>query len=183
MKWENNKWTNFFFFFLGCLICYLTLQVSLFNIKKELDVPSIIISALSLCVGIYIADSIQNKISKNQNTHAYLIAKIDVLWIKFNVFAEPLCYSTLVDVSVIRLYNNNIINSLSFIKNIYKSFEIDTSCLIDLEDKFETLENNLSNLPANNNIVDFTPIREIIESNILQINICFTIILKNIQKI
>jgi hypothetical protein len=183
MKWENNKWTNFFFFFLGCLICYLTLQVSLFDIKKELDIPGIIVNVLSLCVGIYIADSIQNKINKNQNTHTYLITKIDALWIKFNDFAEPLSYNTLVDVTVLRSYNKNLIHPLSFIKNIYTSFEIDTSYLIDLENKLDTLESNLSNLPANNNIIDFNQIQRVIENDILQVNLCFTIILKNIQKI
>jgi hypothetical protein len=183
MKWENNKWTNFFFFLFGCLICYLTLQISLFDIKKELDVPGIIINALSLCVGIYIADSIQNKINKNQNTHTYLITKIDALWIKFNDFAAPLSYSTYVDAAVLRTYNKNLIHPLSFINHIYTSFEIDTSCLMDLENKLDALETNLSNLRADNNIIDFNQIQGVIENDILQINLCFTIILKNIQKI
>jgi hypothetical protein len=44
---------------------------------------------------------------------------------------------------------------------------------MDLENKLDALETNLSNLRADNNIIDFNQIQGIIENDILQINYIF----------
>jgi hypothetical protein len=103
------------------------------------------------------------------------------LWISFNNFSEKLTYDTKVEALVIKDFSKNIIHPLSFLKNIFNSFQIEINPILNLENKLETLENKLSNLPSNENVIDFSESKVTIENDILEINKCFSEILKIIQ--
>ena len=180
MKWKDSIWLAVSFF-VGVLICYLTLQYSYFTIKKELDIPSIIISLLTLLIGLFIAITIQKKINKGQNQYSYISNKLDVLWGSFNDFSGKLSYDTKVDVSSIRKLIKDVIHPVSFLKNIFESFSINDNCVCELEEKLDELETKLSNYPATENIIDFNEDKIVIENMILEINKYFSKILKEIQ--
>lgn len=77
MQWKINKWRLLIAFFAGVLICFISTQFSYFEIKKELDVPGLIMGVLGLGIGLLIADTIQKKINKNQNKYTFLESKLD----------------------------------------------------------------------------------------------------------
>jgi len=52
-----------------------------------------------------------------------------------------------------------------------------------LENKLEELEDKISNLPANNNVINISSERVDLENKILEINKCFSEIMKKIQKL
>ena len=180
MKWSNKIWV-LVSFFTGVFICYLTLQFSYFETKKELDVPNIILSIITLLIGLFIAVTLQKKLNKSQNQHTYLVSKLDILWNSFNDFSQKLSYDTKVDISSIRKFMTDVIHPTSFLKSIFESFDVNDNCVCNLEEKLENLESKLSNLPAENNIVDFSSESSIIQNNILEINKCFSQVLKEIQ--
>jgi hypothetical protein len=183
MKWKDKYWGYCLWFLLGVLVCYISLQYTFFDIKKELDIPSLVISGISLLIGLYIADTLQKRVNKNQNKHTYLVTKLDNLWMEFNDFSEDLAYSTKVRAESLRKFNQEIVYPVSFLKSIFNSFEVDETCVCDLELKLEELESKLSNIPAKNNVVDFGDIKPEVDEMILKINTCFSSILKVIQEV
>ena len=180
MKWKNKIWI-LVSFFVGVFICYLTLQYSYFETKKELDIPNIILSIITLLIGLFIAVTLQKRLNKSQNQHTYLVSKLDTLWNSFNDFSQKLSYDTRVDISSIRKLMSDVIHPMSFLKSVFESFEVDDNCVCDLESKLENLESKLSNISAENNVIDFTTENSIIQNNILEINKCFSKVLKEIQ--
>jgi hypothetical protein len=180
MKWKNKIWI-LVSFFVGVFICYLTLQYSYFETKKELDIPNIILSIITLLIGLFIAVTLQKRLNKSQNQHTYLVSKLDILWNSFNDFSQKLSYDTRVDISSIRKLMTDVIHPMSFLKSVFESFEVDDNCVCDLESKLENLESKLSNISAENNVIDFTTENSIIQNNILEINKCFSKVLKEIQ--
>jgi len=182
MKWANSIWI-LISFLTGVFICYLTLQFSYFELKMELDIPNIILSVITLLIGLFIAITLQKKVNRSQNQHSYLIGKLDTQWISFNVFSQKIIYDNTIDVTSIRSLINDVIRPSAFLKNIFISFCLDSTCVINLENKLEELESTISNIPANNNIVNISSERVIIENKILEINKCFSDVMKKIQKI
>lgn len=182
MKWENKLWI-IVSFFVGSFVCYLTLQVSFFEIKTELDVPNIILSIITLIIGLFIAITLQKRINKGQNQYSYISNKLDTLWSSFNDFSEKLSYDTRIDISSIRTLIKDIIRPTSFLKNIFESFEIPDNCVCELEEKLDAFESKLSDCPAENNIIDISTEKEQIENMALEINKCFSNILKKIQEL
>jgi len=180
MKWGNKIWI-LVSFFTGVFICYLTLQFSYFETKKELDVPNIILSIITLLIGLFIAVTLQKKLNKSQNQHTYLVGKLDTLWNSFNDFSQKLSYDTKIDISSIRKLLTDVIHPIPFLKNIFESFGVNDNCVCNLEEKLENLESKLSNMPADNNVIDFSDESSIIQNNILEINKCFSQVLKEIQ--
>jgi len=180
MKWKN-KWLNIAFFFGGFLACYISLQFTYFDIKTEIDLPSLILNILALLVGLYIAETLQKRVNQNQIQYEYLINKLDCLWKEFNDFSEKLSYDDKIEVLAIQDFNKEVIYPISFLKNIFNSFSTEDECVCNLENKLESFETFLSELPANNNIADYTQHKEIIKQNIIEINRCFSVILKSIQ--
>lgn len=154
MKWGNKIWI-LVSFFVGVFICYLTLQFSYFEIKKELDIPNIILSIITLLIGLFIAVILQKKVAKSQNKYTHLVSKLDTLWNSFNGFSQKLSYDTKVDISSIRKLLTDVIHPISFLKSIFKAFDVNDKCLCDLEVKLEKLEEQLSDIPAKNNVIDF----------------------------
>ena len=114
MKWLSNNIKPLISFFTGVLVCYISLQYQFFDIKKELDVPNIILSTITLITGLFIAVTIQKNITKGQNNHSFLINKIDKQWNYFSEFSEGLALTDNVDISIIQSYIKNVIHPTSF---------------------------------------------------------------------
>jgi hypothetical protein len=182
MKWKNS-WSNLIFLIFGAFICYITLQFEYFDTKLELDVPNLLLGIITLFIGLYIADTLQKRVNKNQNQHSYLINKLDNLWLEFNDFSEKLSYDDKIDAPSIIEFNKQIIYPISFLKNVFNSFDVDDNCVCNLESNLEELDEILTNIPAENNIVTYKEKLPQIENKVLQINQCFSKILKIIQEL
>lgn len=182
MKWVNNVRIGIAVSFLvGVFVCYVSLQITYFEIKKELDVPNIIVSIITLLIGLFIAITIQKKVTKNQNSHSYLISKIDKQWNSFNEISENLSINDRIDISTVQQYIKNVVHPTTFLNRLFTSFDINCDCITELEQNLEELEDTLSNMPANQNIIDISSDRASIEDKILKINSCFVIVLKQVQ--
>ncbi len=179
----KNIWVYGAVFFLGAFVCYITLQFSLFEIKSELDIPNILISLITMSIGLYIADTLQRRVNKNQNQHSYLINKLDTLWAAFNDFSEKLSFDSKIDATSIKNFNKEIIYPISFLKNVFNSFEVNNNCVCDLEKNLEKLDSILTNIPADNNVVDYSDHLPSIENKVTEISKCFSKILTQIQKL
>ncbi len=93
MQWKKNKWQLLIAFLAGVLICFITTRFHYFEIKKELDLPGLIIGGLGLVIGLYIADTIQKRINRNQNRYSYLESKVDSCWTEFTNIAKVISIS------------------------------------------------------------------------------------------
>lgn len=180
MKNSKHLWISIISFLIGALICYITLQYKYFEIKKELDIPTLLISIVTLAIGGYIADNLQKSANKSSNRYSYLITKIDIIWDEFNKFASSLEYNNTVDADSLKNFNKNVIHPISFIKNIFKSFDLKDNCICELEDKLDQLDTLLNNLEVQNNTINHSSRQSEIQIMILQINQCFSTTLKMI---
>lgn len=183
MQWKKNKWRLLIAFFAGVLICFITTRFHYFEIKKELDVPGLIFGALGLIIGLYIADTIQKRINRNQNKYSYLEAKIDNCWTEFTNLAKVISISDNIGVETIAILNTEVIHQVGFIKNIFEAFEINTECILALDAKLENFETLFDDMPAEDNIIFYSEEKDVIENNIVLINQCFSEVLKTIQDI
>ncbi|MEI7525211.1 MAG: hypothetical protein WCJ95_12815 [Mariniphaga sp.] len=181
MKRNRNTWINLICFLGGSFVCYILLQFSFFKIKLELDIPTILLSLITASIGLYIANTIQKKVNKNQNQYSYLKDKLDSLWTSFNNFSKTFVYDSKIEASAISSFSKEIIHPIDFIKIIFASFEINNECVLNLEKSFESLEKLLSELKPKENIVYFEQSKEQIDKKIAEINQCFSSILKTIQ--
>ncbi|ANQ49577.1 hypothetical protein MY04_2203 [Flammeovirga sp. MY04] len=186
MKWRNNEEKLIIFLLgsiIGSFVCYITLQFSYFKIKKELDIPSLLISIITILVGIYIANVIQKNVNSSQNKYIFLVNKIDDLWSKFNDFSANLHVETKMDISSIRALMKNVIHPFNYLNNIYTAFELNKKNITDLENKLEALEKKLSNCPSKENNIDFSNISEQVNSEVLTIQKQFSEILKELHSV
>lgn len=170
-------------FLTGVFVCYLTLQINFFEIKKELDVPNLVLSMLTLLVGVYIADTLQKRANQNQNQHSYLIGKIDSLWVNFNNFSESLYYNTKIESSNLVKLNTEVVRDVPHLKSIFDSFGIGDNHICDLEEHLDSLEKFISNIPAIENVIDYEKDKDKINGYIAKINACFSKILKSTNEL
>jgi hypothetical protein len=75
MKKEINWWVGLLGFIAGSLICYIALQFSLFEINFEIKVVESLISIGTAIIALYIAISIQRRLTRNQNQYTYVEKK------------------------------------------------------------------------------------------------------------
>lgn len=181
MQWKAIKWQLLLAFFLGVLICFISTRFYYFEIKKELDVPNLLLAVLGLLVGLYIADTIQKKLNRNQNRYNYLEAKIDSCWIEFNNIAKVIAISDNIAVETLSKLNTEVIHQVGFIKNIFETFDINSECIDLLESKLESFESLFEELPTEDNIKYYSVKKDLIENNIVLINQCFSVVLKTVE--
>lgn len=177
----NNRWVIIIVFFTGAFVCYISLQVPLFDVKLELDIPNLLLSIITLFVGLYIADTLQKRVNRDQNQYSYIINKIDAVWAVFNNLSEKMVYSDNLDISDVKMVNTDIIHPLIFLEQVFKSFEVNKECICDLISKLDELESFLSELPSQNNVVSIEECKEQLEVKIIGLNLCFSNVLKVIQ--
>ena len=160
MKKENNYWHLTLSFLLGCLICFFCSQFKNFKIDTHINVIGTLLSIITALIGFYIAISIQKKHTKTQNQYSFIQPKLDSLWSEFNVISRI---------------------SISFLKNIYASFDLKIGKLSLLEKNIEKFEEFICSLPISENIYSTTDNETIISSHILSISKSFSDILKEIH--
>lgn len=183
MSWKKNKWVILISFFVGVLICFIATRFSYFEIKKELDVPGLIMGILGLGVGLLIADTIQKQINRNQNQYTFLESKLDVCWTKFSSLAKVISLDNKVPLETLSGFSQDIVHQVGFIKNIFKAFDIDCSCIDNLELQLDNFEDFFDDLRTEENIKYYAEEKDIIDNNIVVINQCFSEVLKTIQNI
>jgi hypothetical protein len=183
MKKEINWWVGLLGFIAGSLICYIALQFSLFEIDFEIKVVESLISIGTAIIALYIAISIQRRLAKNQNQYTYVEKKIDNLWSNFNAFSQSISFNDNIEVSVVSKYSKEALHTISFVKDIFSSYELNLDCITNLETKIDDFDKYILALPINDNIISLSENKSIIDAKIHDINQSFSIVLKFIQNI
>ncbi|MFC4633168.1 hypothetical protein ACFO3O_04580 [Dokdonia ponticola] len=183
MQWKKNKWILLITFFSGVLICFIATRFQYFEIKKELDVPALIMGVLGLGIGLYIADNIQNKNNKNQNKYTFLESKLDLCWTKFSSLAKIISVNDKVDLETLSGFSQDIIHQLGFIRNVFNGSEINSGCIDRLEVELDEFEELFDDLKTEENIKYYSGKKDVINNKIKIINKSFSEVLRVIQNI
>jgi hypothetical protein len=182
MRKVNNYWLHCLCLVGGALICYITMQISFFNIDEKVNVVEVLISIGTAIIGLYIAHTIQKNITKSQNKYTYLETKIDIVWVAFGTFSQVFSYSDTIEGSSFKRLQTEIIPPVSILKDLFNSFDVPNQCINELETKLNLFEEYISNLRSiENNVIDFSQNKIEIDTQIKEINICFTRIVQKIQ--
>lgn len=170
MKKENNNiWLLGLSFLFGALISYILCQFEFLNIDCDVNVTESILSIITALIGLYIAISIQKKFTKNQNKHSFVQSKLDSSWQSFSNFSQNLHLQDNIEVSQVTKYIKEVSLSTNFINNIFTAFELNTSCITELDTMIDTLENLIGECPVSNNIYSIKTKKVEIENQILLI--------------
>lgn len=183
MKKDSKVWYSLLWFLAGSLTCYIALQFTFFDIDAKLNVPETLLSIGTAIIGLYIANTIQKRLTKNQNQYTYVESKLDGIWAGFNSFSQTLIYGNSIEVNNVNKYSKEAIHSIGFVKNILTSYELDISCVSELEQQLEAFEEYILTLPITTNVISISKNKEDIESKIVIINQCFSQVLKLIHNI
>lgn len=183
MKKDNNIWYSLLWFITGVFFCYITLQFSLFDIDVKLNVPETLLSIGTAIIGLYIANTIQKRLTKNQNQYTYVEGKLDSIWSGFNSFSQTLIYGNSIEVNNVNKYSKEAIHSIGFVKNILAAYDLNTECVSELENQLEELESYILSLPISVNVISLNENKTDIDSRIVSINHCFSKVLRLIQNI
>lgn len=183
MKKGNNFWINLIWFLAGSLTCYIALQFTFFEIDAKFNIPETLISIGTAAIGLYIANTIQKRLTKNQNQYTYVEGKLDAIWAGFNNFSQGVLYSDRIEVNVLSKYSKEAIHSIGFIKNILTSYELNVTCVSELETELENFEAYLLTLPISANIISTILNKTDVEGKIVILNQCFAKVLKLIHNI
>lgn len=184
MKWRKNNFYKYVIVFLfGALVNYILLQIEFFEIKKELDIPNLLISSITILVGLLIATSLQKKVNKNQNQHSYLITKFDSLWLSFNEISEILENTTKIEISTIQKLIKKVLYPASALIKVFTSFGLSKTNISKLENELDQFESYITDLPATDNIIDISDNKNEVIKKMKSIDIIFPIILNEIQEL
>lgn len=181
MKKENNYWYLILSFLSGSLISFILSQFTFFNIDSEINVVETLISLITAVIGLYIAISIQKKITRGQNQYSYIQVKLDNLWSNFNVFSQIFNYDDKIELSVLTKFTKDSYQSISFLKNIYSAYDLNDNCLKELENSIEQFETFICSLPVSSNIYSLTNKEIEINTFVILISKCLSDILKEIH--
>ena len=181
MKKGNNILAGILWFLAGSLVCYITLQFSFFEIDYEFKVVETLVSIGTAIIALYIAITIQRKLTKNQNQYTYIERKIDTLWASFNNFSLSVVFSDNIEVDSVSKYTKEARHSISFVKNIFSSYDLKNECISVLEKNIDDFEEYILKLPIAENIISLSDKKTDIQSKVLEINQSFSAILKFIQ--
>lgn len=183
MRRNNNVWHGALLFLAGSLVCYVTLQWKFLTINYEVHVPELLGTIGAALVGLYIADTIQRKMARNQNQYTFIGAKLDVLWTLFNQYAEQFKYATQIDLSTVNQFHKQALISVGFLKNIFTAYNLSTAKLTELENFLEDFQTTLETMPIQQNIYDYSASHASMQSKLVAIHFCFMEILRQIHRI
>ena len=176
-------WSSLIIFLVGALVSYLLAQIKFFEVELKINVPEFIVSVTTAAIAIYIAQTIQKNLTKNQNQYTYLGSKLDVLWNSFNTFSQSLEYTDQIPLQTVTAFAKDSDSSLSFLKNVFSAYEFPTDSVIDLENKIDTFVDFLETLPIQNNIVSLLSQKALIDTYTSEIDRCFSNLLKIVHDI
>ncbi|MGB3150395.1 MAG: hypothetical protein WBB27_06995, partial [Maribacter sp.] len=146
-------------------------------------IPALVMGVLGLGIGLYIADTIQKNINKNQNKYTFLESKLDACWTKFSSLAKVISLNDKVALETLSGFSQDIIHQVGFIRNIFNGSEIDCTCIDNLEVQLDEFEELFDGLLTEDNIKFYSKEKNVIDSKIVSINQCFSEVLKVIQNI
>ena len=170
-------------FLLGSLASYILTQFEFLEIDKKVNVPASLISLTTAIIGLYIAISISKKNAQSSNKYTFVQSKVDLLWQSFNSFSLSILYSDKITVASVSQFTKEAYHSISYIKNIFLSQNIHPKELDALELKIEALQTLIEALPVKRNVYQKSSPSKNIESHLNNINICFSSLLKVLDKL
>lgn len=182
MKKGNNLLSSILWFLAGSIASYFTLQFSLFDIDYEIKIIDTLVSVGTAIIALYVAITIQRKFTKNQNQYTYVERKIDALWANFNNFSMSLIFNDNVELNIVSKYSKELLHSVSFLKNIFTAYELDSNCILVLESKFDDLDQFVLSLEISENIISLASEKVTVQNKIADINLSFSLVLKYIQQ-
>lgn len=182
MRMKRIKYINIVYFLFGALACYLTLQISLLDIKTEVDIPDLLVNLIGISVGLYIAHTIQKNFTQSQNKHSYLISKLDPIWESYFSFSQAIHFQTQIEASTIKSLSTKVIFPLNFFKNLYLKCNLTSNHINQLERELEQLDRLLSSGSVSQNIVDISAIKVNIETLNNNIESSFLTLLHEVQE-
>lgn len=163
----KNKgiYLNISFFIIGVLLCYFLTQFHYFKINLEINILELFLSVLTLIVGLYIADVIQNKQVKRQNLYSFLQSKLDEIWEAHSVFIIQL-KEPRIDLKRVLSYHKDLTRKISFLTTLFTSLELNNSLVNGLEQSIDKIEFFLTSQKMSENIIDLETIYPEIENHI-----------------
>ncbi len=170
-------------FLSGSLICYILLQFHLFEVELKLNVPELTVSIGTAISAIYIAQTIQKKLTKMQNRYAYLESKLDGFWNIFNTFSQDLNISDTIALSSVSGFTKSSNLALSFLKGIFSTYNLSDTELSTLENKIDTLSDFLETLPIASNVIDIRAQKPAIKASLVDIERNFSRLLRLVHEI
>lgn len=183
MKWYQSKWGILFSFLLGCLVCYLSLNISLFDIKREIDVQGFLISIIGFVVALIIADTIQRKINKSQKKYSFVIDKLDRSWSLFTKFSSIIILDDKITLNTTVSFSKEISQDIIYLKSIFDGYKINIHCLETLSDNIDKLDSIFDDLRTEENIKYFGDKKPILEELIQDINTNFSKVLDIVENL
>lgn len=145
MKTESNKFfIGLICFFFGSGVSYFLSQFYYFEINNEIDIFDLIISVITIIIGIYLTIVIDRQKSKSQNFYNYVENKYDSLWNDYINFASVLDYSSQIEITETSKWFKKLEQKLNPLQTVFKSFEYDDTCLVEIEKELDELENYLN---------------------------------------
>ena len=178
----HNIWIYSSVFLIGVLVSYFFTEFEYFEIDYSLKVSEVIISAITLFIGLYIAITIQKNINKNQNQYNFLENKLNKIWMDFSAFQELIAYSEYIDNSTVIKYRREVLLSLGFLKTIFSTYEMNIHFISEIENEIDSIEQFLGSLRIEQNIIYFDSSKRDIEKKLTKINLIFSNILVQIQE-
>ncbi len=155
------------FFILGAILCYISTQYKFFNINLEINVVEFSLSALTLLLGLYIADVIQKKQTKNQNIYSFLESKINDIWLSHSNFIL-LLKEPKIDLNSVVGYHKDLTRKISFLSTLFSSFELDNNLVSILEISVDDIETLLTSQKMTHNVVNLENIHPEINDLVLK---------------
>lgn len=174
MKKGSNIFILLFFFCFGCLLTYFSLQFSCLKINTEVNVIETLLSIGTALIGLYIAISIQKKNNRNQSVHSIVQTKMDNLWNEFTTFNNRLNHQQTIQLKITTKAFKNLYQNLNNIKIIFKTFNINYSCIETLEKSLEEFDALITDkLPISKNVINLSNNKADIknQSTIIHMNI------------
>lgn len=167
---------------LGSLITYLTCQFSYFEINWELDVPNLVLSLLSLVVGVWIAIELQGKMGKSQNNHSFLVQKLDIIWNEFDLWCQRIEIDGRVKRDDYTNFKLKIENPSEHLKSIFGALELEQDCIAQLSNRLSELNVWLENNTIQDNVIIIDNLADF-RKEINETTTYFVTILKEIQQL
>jgi|JI6StandDraft_1071083.scaffolds.fasta_scaffold78439_1 hypothetical protein len=177
---EDNKWLRLAIFLSGSLLCYILLQIPLFKIKYELDVPELLMGFITLFIAIYIAQSIQSDVNKKQTVHSTLYSKFEKNWILFNSFSESLRNVNSIDLEQISKFFKQSEIEIQLMRKYFMIYGVNILEMQKLENELSSLECILENLPITQNVIHLKQNDFEIADSLSKIDLIYTEMLKEI---
>ena len=150
---RNKFWHYLFFFLLGALFCYTTLQFAFFEFDMTINVIETLISVTTLVVGFIIAINIQRKLNQGQNHYSFILNKFQIFWDNYISFSNTLSENQSIPLTKLNKTVKDYYRRIAHLKQVFTACQHPITILDEIENKIDDLE-ELLNAHVSNNIVN-----------------------------